>query len=129
MMTREQLNVRTGHVVDAAMEVHSVLGPVCLESTYQACLAYELRLRGLQVQEQIVYPVSYKGVRIELGYRFDLLVEDEIIVELKTVSKILPVHEAQLFSYLILSDLRVGLMINFHEAHLKDGIRRMVNRF
>ena len=129
MMSREELNVRTGHVVSAAMEVHGWLGPRCLEGAYQACLAYELRTRNLDVREQVPLPIQYKGVRVAVGYRIDLLVDDEVIVELKTVSAFQPVHDAQLLSYLIMSGRRVGLLINFHEAQLRDGIRRMVNGF
>jgi GxxExxY protein len=114
VMSREELNIRSGHVVNASMEVHSCLGPRCLESAYLACLAYELRSRNLDVRQQVVLPVHYKGVRVELGYRLDLLVDDEVIVELKTVAKLLPVHDAQLLSYLIMSGRRVGLVINFH---------------
>ena len=127
-MNRSELEVRTGHVVDCALEVHSNLGPGLLESAYRACLAHELRMRNLQVREEVALPVRYKGMRIDVGYRLDLLIDNEVIVELKTVTKFLPVHDAQLLSYLILSNRRVGLLINFQEAHLKDGIRRMVNR-
>jgi GxxExxY protein len=119
--------VCSGHVVDAAMRVHSVLGPGVLESAYEACLAHELRSRGLTVRCQVPLPVLYEGASIELGYRLDLLVEDVVIVELKTVSKLLPIHHAQLLSYLRLSRRPVGLLINFHVPRLRDGIRRIVN--
>jgi GxxExxY protein len=122
-----EINDRSGHVVDAAMRVHSTLGPGLLEGAYEACLAYELRKRGLRVLAQVPIPVVYDGVRIELGYRADLLVDDAVVVELKAVAKLLPIHEAQLLSYLKLSEYRVGLLINFHVRHLKDGIKRMVN--
>jgi GxxExxY protein len=122
-----EINDRSGHVVDAAMRVHSILGPGLLEGAYEACLAHELRQRGLRVLAQLPMPVVYKGVRIELGYRADLLVDDAVLVELKAVAKLLPIHEAQLLSYLRLSDYRVGLLINFHVLHLKDGIKRMIN--
>jgi GxxExxY protein len=121
------INDVTGAVVDAAFKVHSVLGPGLLESAYQACLAYELRKRGLEVTTQFELPVVYDEVKVDLGYRVDLLVERSVVVELKTVSKLLPVHEAQLLSYLKLGDFRAGLLINFHAARLKDGIKRMVN--
>ena len=117
----------SGEVVDAAMKVHSKLGPGMLESAYGACLAHELRIRGLSVRAQVPLPIVYEGVRIEIGYRIDLLVEEEVVVELKTVAKLLPIHEAQLLSYLRLSGLRTGLLINFHVPRLKDGIRRMLN--
>ena len=121
------INDVTGAVVDAALKVHSVLGPGLLESAYEACLAYELRKRGREVTMQFELPVMYDEIRIDLGYRVDLLVEGSVVVELKTVSKLLPVHEAQLLSYLKLGDLRAGLLINFHAGRLKDGIKRMVN--
>ncbi len=121
------INEVTGAVVDGAMKVHSVLGPGLLESAYQACLAYELRKRGLEVITQFELPVIYDEIKIDLGYRVDLLVEGSVVVELKTVSKIAPVHEAQLLSYLKLGNFRAGLLINFHAARLKDGIKRMVN--
>jgi len=121
------INDVTGAVVDAALKVHSVLGPGLLESAYEACLAYELRKRGLEVTMQFELPVMYDEIRIDLGYRVDLLVEGSVVLELKTVSKLLPVHEAQLLSYLKLGDFRAGLLINFHAGRLKDGIKRMVN--
>ena len=123
----DEINVRSGQVVDAAMRVHSVLGPGLLEGTYEACLAYELRRRGLRVLVQHPLPVAYDGVQIELGYRADLLVDDVVIVELKAIAKLLPIHDAQLLSYLKLSERTVGLLINFHALHLKDGIKRMLN--
>ncbi len=122
------LNKISGLIVDAAMKVHSALGPGLLESAYEACLKHELGKRGMKVQAQVGLPVEYDGVRIELGYRIDLLVEDEIIVELKTVQKIAAIHEAQLLSYLKMSDKRLGLLINFHVPHLKNGIKSMVNK-
>ena len=119
--------VLSGQVVDSAMTVHSALGPGLLESAYVACLAHELRLRGLHVREQVPLPVIYRGVQIELGYRLDILVDGDLIVEVKAVAKLLPVHHAQLLSYLRLSGRRVGLLINFHVRRLKDGISRIVN--
>lgn len=127
-MTVDEINDRSGQVVDAAMRVHSALGPGLLEGAYEACLARELRQRGLRVLAQVPLPVVYEGARIELGYRADLLVDDAVVVELKAVAKLLPIHEAQLLSYLKLSGHRVGLLINFHALHLKDGIKRMVNQ-
>jgi GxxExxY protein len=126
-VTREELNERTGVVVDAAIRVHSALGPGLLESAYEACLAHELRTRGLDVVAQVPFPVVYRGTRIDVGYRIDLLVDKTIVVELKALANLLPLHEAQLLSYLKLSHLPVGLLINFHVPHLKDGIRRMLN--
>ena len=123
------VNYCSGQIVDAAMKVHSALGPGLLESAYQACLAHELRKRGLTVRAQLPVPIIYDGARIELGYRIDLVVEDAVVVELKAVANVLPIHEAQLLSHLKLSGHRVGLLINFHVQHLKDGIKRMVNNF
>ena len=125
-MREAEINVRTEQIVDAAMKVHSALGPGLLESAYQACLAYELRERGLRVQEQVGVPVKYRGVELDLAYRIDLLVEGAVIVELKAVAKTIPLFNAQLFSYLKLSGCPVGLLINFHVDHLKDGIKRIV---
>ena len=122
------INEVSGEVVDAAIRVHSVLGPGLLESAYEACLAHELRKRGLKVLAQVDLPVVYDGAIIDVGYRIDLLVEDCVIVELKAVEKVLPIHEAQLLSYLKLSGHKLGLLINFHVLHLKDGVKRMVNR-
>jgi len=122
-----QLNDLTGAVIASALRVHSTLGPGLLESAYHACLIYELGVRRLDIQSQVAVPIDYNGVIIETAYKMDLLVENQVVVELKTVSKILPVHEAQLLSYLRLGRRRVGLLINFHELHLRDGIKRMVN--
>jgi GxxExxY protein len=121
------LHSTTGHVVDAAIKVHSALGPGLLESAYKACLAHELRKRGLRVVSELALPIVYDGVTIDVGYRIDLEVEEAVVVEVKAVSKVLPIHEAQLLSYLRLSGHRVGLLINFYVPHLKDGIRRLVN--
>jgi GxxExxY protein len=109
------------------MEVHSALGPGLLESAYEACLIYELRCRGCEVSAQHPLPLVYKGIRIDVSYRIDLLVENAVVVELKAVDKMLPLHEAQLLSYLKLSNRKLGLLINFQVAHLRDGIKRMVN--
>lgn len=122
-----QINEISGQIVDAAIKVHSALGPGLLESAYEACLAYELRKRGLSARTQVEQPVYYDGVRIDVGYRLDLLVEESVIVELKSVERVTPLHQAQLLSYLKLSGLKVGLLINFNVVLLKDGIQRMVN--
>ena len=122
-----ELNEISKNIIGAAMQVHSTLGPGLLENTYEACLKYELQKRGLKVLSQIGLPVIYDDVKIDLGYRLDLIVEDSVIVELKAVNKITPVHEAQLLSYLKLSEMRLGLLINFNVLHLKDGITRRVN--
>jgi len=109
------------------MKVHSILGPGLLESAYQACLAYELRSRGLEVATQVGLPVVYEGQKLELGYRMDLLVENRVVVEVKSVESIHPIHEAQLLSYMRLSRIQVGLLINFNVLHLREGIQRMVD--
>ena len=121
------INEVTGEIIRGAMRIHSALGPGLLESAYQACLAFELRNRGLHVVTQARLPVMYNGVRVDVGYRIDLLVDGLVIVELKTVAKLLPIHQAQILSYLKLSNLRIDLLINFHVVHLKDGIRRIAN--
>jgi len=121
------INYVSGQVVDAAMRVHSVLGPGLLESAYQVCLAHELRKRGLTVRREVLVPVNYEGVELDEGYRIDLLVEECVVTETKSVAKTLPLHEAQLLTHLRLGDYRVGLVINFNVVHLKDGIVRKVN--
>jgi GxxExxY protein len=123
-----ELNEISGAVVDSAMKVHTALGPGLLESTYEVCLAFELADRGFQVRTQVPLPVVYRSVHLEAGYRLDLLVEDSVIVELKAIESVLPIHQAQLLSYLKLSGKKLGLLINFNVVHLKDGIKRMVNR-
>jgi len=109
------------------MQVHTELGPGLLESTYSACLRHELALAGYRAASQVGLPVIYRGTKLELGYRIDLLVEDLVIVEIKSVDAVSPVHQAQLLSYLKLSGKSLGLLINFNVVHLKDGIRRFVN--
>jgi GxxExxY protein len=125
--TATDLNRLTENVIGCAMKVHSVLGPGLLESAYEACLKYELQQKGLTVQSQHPLPIEYGPVRLDVGYRLDLLVEEKVILELKAVERTLPIHEAQLLSYLKLSGLKVGLLLNFHVAHFRDGIKRMVN--
>jgi GxxExxY protein len=122
------INEVSGQIVDAAMKVHTALGPGLLESAYEGCLLHELRKRGLRVEKQVALPVVYDGVQIDVGYRIDLLVEDLVIVELKSVEALAPIHEAQLLTYLKLSDKRLGLLINFNVLHVKDGVKRRVNR-
>jgi GxxExxY protein len=114
-------------VITAAMRVHSELGPGLLESAYTACLQHELKKAGLKSDAQVGLPVVYDGVKLDLGYRIDILVEDLVIVELKSVDAIAPVHQAQIISYVKLSGRSLGLLINFNVAHLKDGIKRFVN--
>ncbi len=124
-----QINHITRQIITAAMKVHTVLGPGLLESAYHACLLHELRKQGLTVASQVGLPVVYDGEKIDLGYRIDLIVGDMVIVEIKCVEAINPVHQAQLLSYLRLSGRQVGLVINFHVAHLRDGIKRMVDGY
>jgi len=114
-------------IISAAMRVHSELGPGLLESAYQACLQHELHVAGFRSANQVGLPVVYRGVKLELGYRMDLLVEDLVIVEIKSVDAIAPVHQAQVISYLKLSGKSIALLINFNVVHLKDGIKRFVN--
>jgi GxxExxY protein len=122
-----RVNQVTGAIVSSAMKVHSLLGPGLLESAYQACLAHELRNRGFRVATQVGLPVIYDGEKIELGYRMDPAVENLVVVEVKCVEAVHPVHQAQLLSYMRLSGIGVGLLINFHVLHLRDGIKRMVD--
>ncbi len=110
-----------------AIAVHTALGPGLLESAYQACLTYELNARGLKVQTQVPLPINYRGVLIDAAYRLDLVIDDLVVVELKAVERLMPIHEAQLLSYLKLSGKRLGLLINFHVLRLKDGYKRIVN--
>jgi GxxExxY protein len=117
---------RTSPILGAAIEVHRYLGPGLLESAYEECLCHELHLRGLTFQRQVDVPVEYKGLMLNCGYKIDLLVQDEVILELKAVEKLLPVHQAQLLSYLKLTHKRVGLLINFNVPLLTQGIIRRV---
>ncbi len=126
-MDKAELDFLTGQVIGAAMKVHTFLGPGLLEGAYEACLVHELRRRGVDVAAQVALPLWYEGVEIAVGYRIDLLVADVIVVELKAVSRLQPIHEAQLLSYLRLSGRKLGLLINFHEIRLKTGVRRLVN--
>jgi len=128
-MTTEQLDRITDAVIGAAISVHRALGPGLLESAYQSCLAFEVRDRGLQVEQEKPLPVVYREVKLDCGYRLDLMVEGAVIVEVKAVEALAPIHRAQLLSYLKLSGCPVGLLINFNVAVLKDGIRRLVNDF
>ncbi len=114
-------------LLGAAMKVHSVLGPGLLESAYETCLVHELGKRGLDIQRQVALPLIYDGIKLDAGYRLDLLINDRIIVELKSVDKFLPIHTAQLLSYLKLSDLKLGYLLNFNIVHMRDGIKRIAN--
>jgi GxxExxY protein len=121
------VNELTQAIIGSAMKVHSALGPGLLENVYEACLAHELKKSGLRADAQVALPIVYDGIRIDLGYRLDLLVENLVIVELKAVETITDVHKAQLISYLKLSGKNVGLLVNFNVTHLRDGIRRFVS--
>jgi len=124
-----QINQITRQIIGAAMRVHTALGPGLLESAYRACLIHELRKRGFKVASEVGLPVIYLGEKIDLGYRIDLIVADCVIVEIKCVEAINAVHKAQLLSYMRLSGRQIGLLINFHVEHLKDGIKRMVDGY
>ncbi|MEZ5344474.1 MAG: GxxExxY protein [Pyrinomonadaceae bacterium] len=124
-----ELNDISGKIIECAITVHRALGPGMLESAYEACLMYELKKHGLNVQHQLTLPIFYDGIKLETGYRIDLLVEESVIVEMKTVERVLPVHEAQLLSYLRMSKLKLGLLINFNVKMLKNGLKRVVNNF
>jgi len=127
MVGREELNSITRDVIGAAIDVHRALGPGLLESAYQVCLVHELRERGLRAAEQVPLPVRYKEVQLECGYRLDLVINDCVVVEVKSVETVLPVHRAQLLSYLKLSGHKIGLLINFNVRVLKEGVVRLVN--
>jgi GxxExxY protein len=126
---KDKLDLITRRIIGAAIEVHKALGPGLLESAYQTCLAYELRERGFKVEQQLPLPVIYKNVKLDCGYRLDLVVEDSVILEIKAIQELAPIHDAQLLSYLRLSGKTVGLIINFHVRVLKDGLKRVVNEF
>ena len=129
-LDRNSLDKISRVIVTKAIQAHSKLGPGLLESVYRVCLVYELRNAGLHVVAEQLVPILYDGVlQLDHGYRLDLMVEDEIIVEVKAVEKMLPVHGAQLLSYLRLTDRRLGLLLNFNAPRLVEGLRRVVNKF
>jgi GxxExxY protein len=123
MLVEEEL---TEQIIGAFIEVHRELGPGLLESAYEKCVRHELELRGFTVRTEVPLPVVYKGIQLECGYRIDLVVNDTVIVEIKTVDKLVPVHEAQLLTYLKLSGIRIGLLVNFHSSVIRNSIKRMV---
>ncbi len=123
MLIQEQL---TEQIIGAAIEVHRELGPGLLESAYEECLCHELHLRGMKFQRQMDLPIAYKGLKLDCGYRLDIVVEDSVLIELKSIEQILPIHQAQLLTYLHLSGKKVGLLINFSVSVLKNGIVRRV---
>lgn len=121
------LNKLSSQVIGSAIEVHRVLGPGLLESAYQKCLLHELRTKNLKVVEEKPMPIVYKDIKLDHGYRIDLLVEDKIVVEIKTVEYFTDVHSAQVLTYLKLGDYKLGLLLNFHTTVLKNGIKRIIN--
>jgi GxxExxY protein len=114
-------------ILDAAFRVHTAIGPGLLESAYEACLAFELRNEGLNVLTQVPLPLVYRNVKLDVGYRLDLLVEDLVVVEIKSVDSLIAIHQAQVISYLKLSGKKLGILINFNTLHLRDGIKRVVH--
>jgi GxxExxY protein len=122
-----QENEISGKIIGAAIEVHKMLGPGLLESAYEECLCCEMALRGIRFERQVALPLYYKGADLDCGYRLDLLVEDQVIVELKSIEALEPIHDAQLLTYLKLRNAWLGLIINFNVIMLKDGVRRLVN--
>lgn len=126
---QEQLNELSERVIGAAVEVHRELGPGLLESTYEASLMHELQLQGFSVRRQLMLPIKYKDLELDEAYRIDLLVENSIVIELKTVDQLLPIHSAQLLTYLRMSGNHLGLLINFQTVRLVDGIKRQVHKF
>ena len=122
----EMRDVLSEKVIGAAIEVHRILGPGLLESAYEECLCRELALLNLAFERQVSLPVEYKGVRLDCGYRMDIVVECSLVVEIKTVERLLPVHQAQILTYLRLSGLRRGLLINFHSESIRSGLKRCV---
>lgn len=126
-MTKEEYNELTGKIIQACIEVHRTMGPGLLEKIYEICLMKEFELRGIKAVSQVEIPLKYKGFELEKTYSIDIIVENEIILELKAVETVLPVFEAQLISYLKLSDKKLGLLINFNVPLIKQGIRRFAN--
>ena len=128
-LEQQRVNQITEKIIGCAISVHRVLGPGLLESAYEECLCYELSQANLKFERQVALPVIYKGVKLDCGYRMDIVVENSVIVEIKAVERILPVHEAQLLSYLKLYNKRLGLLLNFHVSVLKNGMKRIANNF
>jgi GxxExxY protein len=122
----EEINVISGKIVNAAITVHTILGPGLLESAYETCLEKELKDNGITCHRQVPLPVVYKDVELDAGYRIDLFAEERVIIELKSVERLMPIHEAQMLTYLRLSGCRVGLLLNFNVRSMKNGIKRVV---
>ncbi len=129
MQEKDRLDQITRRIIGAAIEVHRHLGPGLLESAYEAGLAYELKQLGFRIEQQRLLPVVYKDVKLDCGYRLDIVVEDAIILEIKAIEQLAPIHDAQLLSYLRISGMKVGLLMNFHVRVLKNGLKRIVNEF
>ena len=125
----DDLNDLTGAIIGGAIEVHRNLGPGLLESAYESCLLWELRQKGLRAESQVPVPIRYKGLQLDAGYRIDLLVQDKIIVELKAIDKIQPIHTAQVLTYLKMMDLKMALILNFNVELMRSGIKRIINDF
>jgi GxxExxY protein len=123
-MTENEISSK---VIGASIEVHKHLGPGLLESTYETCLGHELKLMGLEVKQQVPLPVIYKDVKLNAGYRIDMIVENKVIIEIKSVDALAPIHTAQILTYLKLKDLKLGLLINFNEVKVIDGLKRIIN--
>jgi GxxExxY protein len=126
---RERLDLLTEKIIGFGIDVHRALGPGLLESAYEECLCYELSEAGVGFTRQTHLPVAYKNVKLDCGYRMDILVDESVIVEVKTVTQLIPIHTAQLLSYLKMSGVRVGLLLNFHVPVLKTGLKRIVNDY
>ena len=129
MTEKEKLDNITGTIINCAIDVHKALGPGLLESAYEACLAFELVEHGLKIERQKPLPIVYRDVKLDCGYRLDILVEESVVIEIKVVDQIASIHKAQMLSYLKLSECMVGLLINFNVKVLKSGVIRMVNNF
>ncbi|MRT17206.1 GxxExxY protein [Vitellibacter sp. q18] len=123
-MTENEISSK---VIGASIEVHKHLGPGLLESTYETCLGHELKLMGLEVKQQVPLPVIYKDVKLNAGFRIDMIVENKVIIEIKSVDALAPIHTAQILTYLKLKDLKLGLLINFNEVKVIDGLKRIIN--
>ena len=126
MDTKDKANTLAREIIGAAIEVHKALGPGLLESAYEECLCQELKMRNIPFERQVDLPIEYKGIKLSAGYRMDIVVENLLVLELKSVEKLLPIHQAQLITYLRLSNIWLGLLINFNVPILKQGIKRLV---
>ena len=129
MKTNEEINEITGQILDSCIAVHKEMGPGLLESIYEECLLKEFEIRDIKAINQVPIPLYYKSSRLSKDFRIDILVEDEVVIEIKSCESMLPVYEAQIISYLKLTDKRVGILVNFNVKYLKDGYKRFVNNF